>query len=82
MMMLNKVLLAISVLVVLYVSMKMVRETFQNSVYDDRCENLGQVINEDERRIVCTGPKQGVEEKLEGFQLDQCPEEYKKKGLC
>jgi hypothetical protein len=82
MMMLNKVLLAISVLIVLYVSMKMVRETFQNTVYDDRCENLGQVIQDGDRKIVCTGPRQGVEEKLEGFQLDQCPEEYKKKHLC
>jgi hypothetical protein len=79
---LNKVLIAISLLVVLYVSMKMVRETFQNTVYDDRCENLGQVINEDNRRIVCTGPKQGVEESLEQFQLDQCPEEFKRKNLC
>lgn len=81
---LNVVLIIFSLALISYLLRNMFVETFQDEVYVDECAQLGQVINKDNERIVCRGPKRGVVYDLEKFQnnLDQCPEEMRREKLC
>ena len=81
---LNVVLIIFSLALISYLLRNMFVETFQDEVYVDECAQLGQVINKDNERIVCRGPKRGVVYDMEKFQnnLDQCPEEMRRERLC
>lgn len=81
---LNSVLIVFSLALCAYLLRNMFLEAFQNETYIEECAQMGQVINKDNERIVCRGPKRGVIYNLERFQnnLDQCPEEMRRERLC
>ena len=81
---LNVVLIAFSLALISYLLKNMFVETFQDEIYVEECAQLGQVINKDNERVVCRGPKRGIVYDLEKFQnnLDQCPEEMRREKLC
>ena len=81
---LNSILIVFSLALCAYLLRHMFLEAFQNESYVEQCAQMGQVINKDDERIVCRGPKRGVVYNLEQFQdnNDQCPEEMRKERLC
>ena len=79
--MINRIVLVLLLLLLTVLLVK--RENFYQVVEDDRCDGTLPYVQHGGETLRCIGVGQAQRLSAEQFQnLDQCPEEHKKIGLC